>query len=135
MQPTAQAVGTEEEKESAPEGRKNRTRVRMCVLKRERCASRVAERMQPTAQAVGTEEKKEPAPEGRKKHTLWLCCRHDSCQGLRTSEPGFALFVNPPSKKSIPPCAFSYSSDINNSPRADVWQPVVFLNLSGHPGI
>jgi hypothetical protein len=30
---------------------------------------------------------------------------------------------------------FFDSLDINNSPRADVWQPVVFLNLSGHPGI
>jgi hypothetical protein len=33
------------------------------------------------------------------------------------------------------PLHFSPALDINNSPRADVWQPVVFLNLSWHPGI
>jgi hypothetical protein len=33
------------------------------------------------------------------------------------------------------PLHFFAGLDINNSPRADVWQPVVFLNLSWHPGI
>jgi hypothetical protein len=33
------------------------------------------------------------------------------------------------------PLHFFPALDINNSPRADVWQPVVFLNLSGRPGI
>ena len=36
----------------------------------------------------------------------------------------------------IPSCAFLHSSAINNSPRAEVWQPVVVcLNLSCPPGI
>ena len=36
----------------------------------------------------------------------------------------------------IAPCNISHSSGINNSPRADVWQPVVVrLNLSCPPGI
>jgi hypothetical protein len=93
----------------------------------------VLEKMQPKPQAVGVVQKigtparaKEPYAEARSTIRSWDG-RSTQLQNLRRFDKVVLC--------SNTPLHFFARLDINSSPRADVWQPVVFLNLSWHPGI
>jgi hypothetical protein len=94
----------------------------------------VLEKMQPTPQAVGVLQKIGVSVR-RKNHMPSALNDSVPARDERSTQlQNLRQFVNL-SLCSNSPLRFFGSLDINNSPRADVWQPVVLLNLSWHPGI